>query len=76
MQKYTDTRNSVDIKGIRSTFHDDGVYHSGGGGVFNKEKIMKTLQELYRFKVDRDTIALFKQYVADYLGINIFIEIL
>ena len=40
---------------------------------FNKEKIMKTLQELYRFKVDRDTIALFKQYVADYLGINIFI---
>ena len=40
---------------------------------FNKEKIMKTLQELYRFKVDRETIALFKQYVADYLGINIFI---
>lgn len=40
---------------------------------FNKEKIMKTLQELYRFKVDRETIALFKQYIADYLGINIFI---
>ena len=40
---------------------------------FNKEKIMKTLQELYRFKIDQETIPLFKQYVADYLGINIFI---
>jgi hypothetical protein len=34
---------------------------------------MTVLKELYKFSVDRETIHLFKQYLSDYLGINIFV---
>ena len=42
LNSYCEARNSADLKKLQSTFHDDGVYHSGGGGVFNKEKIVDT----------------------------------
>jgi hypothetical protein len=49
------------------------LYNYDKNRKFNKEKIMTTLKELYKFNVERETIHLFKQYLSDYLGINIFI---
>jgi hypothetical protein len=49
------------------------LYNYDKNRKYNKEKILTTLKELYKFNVDEKTISLFKQYVADYLGINIFI---
>ena len=49
------------------------LYNYDKNRKFNKEKIMTTLKELYKFNVDRETISLFKQYLSDYLGINIFV---
>ena len=49
------------------------LYNYDKNRKFNKEKIMTVLKELYKFSVDRETIHLFKQYLSDYLGINIFV---
>ena len=49
------------------------LYNYDKNRKFNKEKIMTVLKELYKFNVERETIHLFKQYLSDYLGINIFI---
>jgi len=49
------------------------LYNYDKNRKFNKEKIMTVLKELYKFSIDRETIHLFKQYLSDYLGINIFI---
>ena len=47
LQKYTDTRNSVDIKGIRSTFHDDGIYYKGMGGELKASDIETADPEIW-----------------------------
>ena len=47
LQKYTDTRNSVDIKGIRSTFHDDGIYYKGMGGELKASDIESADPEIW-----------------------------
>ena len=49
------------------------LYNYDKNRKFNKEKLMTVLKELYKFSVDRETIHLFKQYLSDYLGINIFV---
>jgi hypothetical protein len=47
LQKYTDTRNSVDVKGIRSTFHDDGIYYKGWGGELKASDIETSDPEIW-----------------------------
>ncbi len=47
LQKYTDTRNSIDKKGIRSTFHDDGIYYKGMGGELKASDIESSDPELW-----------------------------
>ena len=47
LQKYTDTRNSVDVKGIRSTFHDDGIYYKGWGGELKASDIETADTEIW-----------------------------
>ena len=47
LQKYTDTRNSVDIKGIRSTFHDEGIYYKGMGGELKASDIESADPEIW-----------------------------
>ena len=42
LNTYCATRNSADLKKLQSTFHDDGIYISGDGGQFTKEKILET----------------------------------
>ena len=49
------------------------LYNYDKNRKFNKEKLMTVLKELYKFSVERETIHLFKQYLSDYLGINIFV---
>ena len=49
------------------------LYNYDKNRKFNKEKLMTVLKELYKFSVDCETIFLFKQYLSDYLGINIFV---
>jgi hypothetical protein len=38
---YCAARNSADLKKLHSSFHDNGVYISGDGGQFTKEKILE-----------------------------------
>ena len=47
LQKYTDSRNSLDIKGIRSTFHDDGIYYKGMGGELKASDIETADPEIW-----------------------------
>ena len=42
LDEYCAARNSADLIKLQSTFHDDGVYISGDGGQFTKEKILET----------------------------------
>ena len=42
LDEYTDARNNADLERLQATFHDGGVYISGSGGQFTKEKIMET----------------------------------
>jgi hypothetical protein len=42
LNTYCDARNSANLKKLQSIFHDDGVYISGDGGQFTKEKILET----------------------------------
>ena len=47
LQKYVDTRNGLDIKGIRSTFHDDGIYYKGMGGELKASDIESADPEIW-----------------------------
>ena len=42
LNTYCDARNSADLAKLQSTFHDDGIYISGRGGQFTKDKILET----------------------------------
>jgi hypothetical protein len=42
LNTYCDARNSADLAKLHSTFHDDGIYISGRGGQFTKDKILET----------------------------------
>ena len=41
LDEHCAARNSADLKKLHSTFHDNGVYISGDGGQFTKEKILE-----------------------------------
>lgn len=42
LNTYCDARNSADLEKLQETFHDNGIYISGRGGQFTKEKIVET----------------------------------
>jgi hypothetical protein len=42
LEEHCAARNSADLKKLQSTFHDGGIYISGDGGQFTKEKILET----------------------------------
>jgi hypothetical protein len=47
LQTFTDARNSVDLKVIRSTFHDEGIYYKGMGGELKASDIETADPEIW-----------------------------
>ena len=42
LNEHVDARNNADLARLQATFHDDGIYMSGAGGQFTKEKIIES----------------------------------
>ena len=42
LNEHVDARNNAGLARLQATFHDDGIYISGAGGQFPKEKIIES----------------------------------
>ena len=47
LKTFTDARNNVDLKVIRSTFHDEGIYYKGLGGELKASDIETADPEIW-----------------------------